>query len=76
MKRHEVTPRKHGNTGEKPSHSLRYDDFRPVVQFISSFADDFGLPQPAAPRGRDDVPPIYIPSDKTKKMIHEKYVEK
>ena len=76
MKRHEVTPRKHGNTGEKPSHSLRYDDFRLVVQFISSFADDFGLPQPAVPRGSDDVPPIYIPSDKTKKMIHEKYVEK
>uniref|UniRef100_A0A8W8JM56 Uncharacterized protein n=1 Tax=Magallana gigas TaxID=29159 RepID=A0A8W8JM56_MAGGI len=46
-----------------------------VVQFISSYADDFGLQQPAAPRGRDDTPPIYIPSDTTKKDVHDKYVE-
>uniref|UniRef100_A0A8W8N980 DUF7869 domain-containing protein n=1 Tax=Magallana gigas TaxID=29159 RepID=A0A8W8N980_MAGGI len=72
---HGVTPRKHGNLGKKPSHSLQYDDIKLVVQFISSYADDFGLPQPAAPRGRDDTPSIYIPSDTTKKDVHEKYVE-
>ena len=70
-----VTPRKHGNIGKKPSHSLKYEDIRLVVQFISNFADEFGLPQPAALRGRDDVPPIYIPSDMTKKDIHGKYIE-
>lgn len=46
-----------------------------VVQFISNYADDFGLSQPVAPRGRDGVPPIYIPSDTIKKDVHEKYVE-
>jgi hypothetical protein len=50
MNRHGVTPRKHGNTGKKPSHSIKYKDIRLVVQFISSFADDFGLQQPDAPR--------------------------
>ena len=70
-----VTPRKHGNNGKKPSHSLKYEDIRLVVQFISNFADEFGLPYPAALRGRDDVPPIYIPSDMTRKVIHGKYIE-
>uniref|UniRef100_K1QVY4 Uncharacterized protein n=1 Tax=Magallana gigas TaxID=29159 RepID=K1QVY4_MAGGI len=63
---HGVTPRKHGNLEKKPSHSQHYNDIKLVVQFISSYADDFGLPQPAAPRGRDDTPPIYIPSDARK----------
>ncbi|XP_062610703.1 uncharacterized protein LOC134272496, partial [Saccostrea cucullata] len=75
MNTHGVTPRKHGKTGKKPSHSPKYCDIRSVVQFVSNFADDFGLRQPAAPRGRDDVPPIYIPSDMTKKAIHDNYVE-
>jgi hypothetical protein len=75
MNRHGVTPHKHGNNGKKPSHSLKCQDIRFVVQFISSFADDFRLPQTAAPRGRDAVPPIYIPSDKTKETNHEKCVE-
>ncbi|XP_078328084.1 uncharacterized protein LOC144623518 [Crassostrea virginica] len=73
-----VTPRKHGNIERQyvPSHhSLKYEDIRLVVQFISNFADEFGLPQPAALRGRDDVPPIYIPSDMTTKDIHGKYIE-
>ena len=74
MNTHGITPRKHGNSGKKPSHSLKYDDIKSAVRFISNFADEFGLPQPAAPRGRDDIPPIYIPSDMTKKSVHEKYV--
>lgn len=72
---HGVTPRKHGNIEKNPSHSQQYDGIRLVVQFISSYANDYGLPQPAATRGRDDTPPIYIPSDTTKKDVHEKYVE-
>lgn len=72
---HGVTPRKHGKLGKKPSLSLQNDETRLVVQFISSYAEDFGLLQPAAIRGRDDTPTIYIPFDTTKKEVHEKYVE-
>jgi hypothetical protein len=41
MNRHSVAPRKHENTGKKPSHSLKFQDISLVVQFISSFANDF-----------------------------------
>ena len=75
MNTREVTQRKFGNIGKKPSHSLKYDDIRLVVQFISNFAYEFWLLQPAALRGRDDEPPIYIPSDMIKKDIHGMYIE-
>lgn len=71
---HGETPRKHGNLGKKPSHSLQYDDIRLVVQFSNSYAEDFGLPQ-AVLRDRGDTPPIYISFDTTKKDVHEKYIE-
>ncbi len=35
----------------------------------------YGLPQPAPLKGRDDIPPIYLPSFKHKKFIHEQYVQ-
>lgn len=46
-----------------------------VVKFITRFADQFGLPQPAAPRDRDDIPPIYLPGKENFKSVHQKYVE-
>ncbi|KAJ8313354.1 hypothetical protein KUTeg_009140 [Tegillarca granosa] len=67
-KDHGVSPRTHGNTGKKPRHSLKFNDIKLTVQFISNYADESGLPQPAAPRGRDGVPPVYIPSNMTKKV--------
>ncbi|KAJ8313349.1 hypothetical protein KUTeg_009135 [Tegillarca granosa] len=68
IKDHGVSPRTHGNTGKKPRHSLKFNDIKSTVQFISNYADESGLPQPAAPRGRDGVPPVYIPSNMTKKV--------
>ena len=70
---HGAVPRTHGNTGKKPSKSLRFEEIKFAVQFIANYADEFGLPQPAAPRGRDDTPPIYLPSSKTKMDVHDTY---
>jgi len=68
-----VTPRTHGNAGRKPKHALNFEDIQRDVQFITNYADEFGMPQPAAPRGRDDVPPIYLTCQTTKLYLHLKY---
>ena len=74
-KSHGLTPRKHGNTGRTPHNALNYETLKCVIQFISNYGDEFGLPQPAAPRGVDGIPVIYLPSDMTRKSIHAKYAE-
>ncbi|KAH3844823.1 hypothetical protein DPMN_087086 [Dreissena polymorpha] len=51
-------PRRHGNTGGKPKHALVFTDVERVAQFICNYAEEFGIPQPAAPRWRDDTAPI------------------
>ena len=68
-------PRKHGNTGRKPKHSLKFEDIKMAVQFIDNYSQEFGIPQPAAPRGRDDTAPIFLTASTLKKDVHEKYVE-
>ena len=70
---HGLVPRTHGNSGKRPNHSLKHDEVKYVIQYISNFADEFGSQQPAAPRGRDNTPPIYLPTDNSKKFVHEKY---
>ncbi|MES9881925.1 MAG: hypothetical protein ABW185_13685 [Sedimenticola sp.] len=71
---HGAVPRTHANTGRKPPKSLTFEDVKNVVQYITNYAEEFGMPQPAAPRGRDNTPPIYLTSQTTKKEIHEKYL--
>lgn len=66
-------PRQHGNQGRKPKHAVNFDDVRRVVNFNLSYAEEYGLPQPAAPRGRDDEPPIFLPCDSSKKRNHSLY---
>ncbi|XP_060600079.1 uncharacterized protein LOC132753609 isoform X1 [Ruditapes philippinarum] len=70
---HGVTPRQHGNAGKKPKHSITYDDVIRVVYFIRNYAEERGLPQPAAPRCLDNIPPVYLTSDTTKKDMHQLY---
>ena len=48
MNQNGPTPRTHGNTGRLPKRSLSFDDTSNVVQFIKRYAQEFGLPQPAA----------------------------
>ncbi|KAH3836727.1 hypothetical protein DPMN_110101 [Dreissena polymorpha] len=44
-----------------------------VVHFIRYYVDERGLPQPAAPRGVDNVPTVYLTSDTTKTNLHQQY---
>ena len=41
--------------------------------FVKNYASKYGLPQPAAPRARPDIPPIYLPYGTTKTSMHDKY---
>ena len=68
-----LVARVHGNTGKKPKHALKFDDVKRVLEFIVSYAEIHGMPQPAAPRGRDDIPPIFLHSSVTKKAVHNLY---
>lgn len=69
-----LTPRRHGNKGKTKPHSLKYEDVQRVVRFICNHADEKGLPQPAAPRGTDNIPPIYLSAETTKKSLHDEYM--
>lgn len=67
-------PRIHGNKNRKPKHALDFHTVEKCVQFIVSYSEENGIPQPAAPRGRDDIAPIYLPASDTKKNIHKLYI--
>lgn len=68
-------PRVHRSKGRKPKHALAFSDIEKLVKFIQTYSTENGLPQPAAPRGRDDVAPVFLPAYTTKKSIHGTYAE-
>ncbi|XP_070576723.1 uncharacterized protein [Ptychodera flava] len=70
-----VIPRRHGLKGRKPVNTYTFEVIEDVVQFLIRYADEKGLPMPAAPRGRDDHPPIYLPSCDTKAEVYDRYTE-
>ena len=67
-------PRIHGNKGRKPHNSLKYNEIKHCVDFVLHYSNEHGLPQPAAPRGRDGEPPVYLPASLTKYSLHKEYV--
>jgi len=69
-----AVPRVHGNKGQTPAHAVLFDDVQRVAHLLTNTADEFGLPQPAAPRNRADFPPIYIPSSYTKVQMHKEFI--
>ena len=73
VQEHGVTPRTHGNKGRKPAKSIMYDDVKRVVTFLQNVADERDLPQPAAPRGNDNIPFVYLTSSTTKYSLQEEY---
>ena len=75
MNKNGVTQRVHGNKNRKPAHALKFMEIENAVKFIRNYADEFGIPQPAAPSGSDGIPPIYLPASDTKRAIHNKYYE-
>ena len=70
-----VTPRSHGLAGKKSNHSHPFEAIENVVKFVKRYADEFGLPLPAAPRSSDNTAPILLPCNESKQSIHAKYVD-
>jgi len=68
-----VVARNHQNSERRPSKSLNYEDVCAVLHFISNYSQEVGIPQPAAPRGRDGEAPVYLPSDTTRIAVHKAY---
>ena len=66
----------HGLTGRTPEHlAISADIEQDVMQFIYSYANMYGLPQPAAERGRAEDPPVYLPASKNKKSAYNIYTK-
>lgn len=74
MREHGVEPRVHGHTGRRAPNAFSLDTIRDVVMYLLNFASEVGLPQPAPPRGRQEEPPVYLPSSYTKLSVHKDYV--
>ena len=66
-------PRIHRNKGRAPHHALKYKEIKYCVEFIVNYSDQYGIPQPAAPRGRDGVAPVYLPASLSKEHLHKEY---
>ena len=69
-----LVPRVHGNTGRRPPHAFDHSVIKAIVQFIKIHTEVHGIPQPAAPRGRADIPPTYLPASQNFKTVHSQYV--
>ena len=69
-----LVPRVHGNTGRRPVHAFKHEVIKAVVQFIKVYTEVHGMPQPAAPFGRADMPPTYLPASQNFKTVHAQYV--
>ncbi|KAJ8308706.1 hypothetical protein KUTeg_013580 [Tegillarca granosa] len=73
MKNNGNTPRTHGNRGKKPHNAFNFNDIETIVKFINNYADENGMPFPAPPRGRDEIPIVYLHSSENKRSIHKVY---
>ncbi|XP_053392666.1 uncharacterized protein LOC123542687 [Mercenaria mercenaria] len=76
MEEHGAQPRVHGHSGRRAPNAFPPEVIKDAVQYILSYANEEGLPQPAAPRGREDEAPIYLPSSDTKQSVHSEYVKR
>jgi len=65
----------HQGIGRAPGNILKPELVENVVAFIKNTASIFGLPQPAAPRGRAQTPPVYLPATHRKRQVYTEYME-
>jgi len=66
-------PREHGSKGRKAYNAYPFEVVSTAVAFIKNYASVFGLPRPAAPRGRANQAPTYLPAHQNYKLVHQKY---
>ena len=55
----------HANVGKTPWNKYSLAANKRAMEFITNYASVFGLPLPAAPRGRANTAPSYLPSSCT-----------
>ena len=70
-----LVPRIHGNAGRRPHHAFNNTVISAVVHFIQMHTEIHGLPQPATPRARAEIPPTYLPASQNFKTVHLQYVK-
>ena len=75
LKENGITQREHGNKGRLPPNAFSFESVQNIVDFIVNYATTFGLPQPAARRGRAGEAPVYLPASEGYNTVHQKYVE-
>ena len=71
----QVTPREQGGKGATPHNALPSQHIELTVSYIRSYANTHDIPQPAAPRGRAQAPPIYLPASSSKKSVYSCFQE-
>ena len=64
-------PREHGSKGHKAYNAYPFDVVADAITFIKNYSTVFGLPQPAAPRGRANQAPTYLPAHQNHKIVHK-----
>ena len=69
-----AVPRVHGNKRRLPHNVTPLASLQKVISFITSYAEENGLPMPAAPGKSKGVPPLFLPSSSNKKMVHKQYL--
>ena len=69
----QVTPAPHKSAGRVAVNVLPPDAAGDIGKFIRSYAATFGMPQPAAPRGRPGLPPVFLPASINKKKLFAEY---
>ena len=68
-----ITSRIHVNIGKRAPNAFAFEEYQRVKTFIMTYADDYGIPQPAAIMRRDKDPPVYLPASHTKKNVYQIY---
>ena len=63
-------PGQHGNFTKEHWNKFPDDAICRTKQFIMNYAAEYGLPMPAAPRGRAHEAPTYLPALCTYKDVH------
>ena len=70
-----VVPAEHKSKGvPKPDRAYPKETVERVQNFILGIVSAYGLPQPAAARGRANTAPTFLPASKHKKAVHDEYV--
>ena len=65
----------HGNTGRRPKHALTYWEVQSAEAFLNRYAERYSIPQPAAPHGRADRAPTYLPASHNRQVVYGRYRE-